>query len=79
MNKRNKEPKFEPIPDYGDHMTWDDFAESCEDGSFIDYDGDGHLATADKCSNITVLPSMLEDGSNWKKPDWATHVVWYNK
>lgn len=74
-----KKPKFEPIPDYGDHMTWEHFAEAVEDGSFIDYDGYGDLATADQCSDITVSPSKLAKGSNWKKPAWASHVVWYNR
>jgi hypothetical protein len=73
-----KKPKFEPIPDYGDHMTWEHFKECVDSGGFIDYDGYGDLATADQCSNVTISPSKLSDGK-WKRPEWATHVVWYNR
>lgn len=76
--KRKTGPVFEPIPDYGDHMTFESFRESVENGHFVDYDGHGDLATADQCSNITINPSQLDD-SSWKPPAWATHVVWYNK
>lgn len=76
--KKKRQPKFEPIPNYGDHMTFESFKESVESGCLMDDDGHGDLATADGCSNITINPSQLDDDS-WKKPDWATHVVWYNK
>ena len=68
--------KFEPIPNYGDHMTWQAFLECVESKVFLDYDGHGDLATATQCSNRTISPSQVKD---FKKPDWCTHVVWYNK
>jgi len=40
-----KKFKLESIPDYGDHMTLEDFIEYCKHGSFIDYDGYGRYAT----------------------------------
>jgi hypothetical protein len=71
-----KKRVMEPIPDYGDHMTWEHFVECVESGGFIDYDGHGDLATATECSNITISPSRVQ---SFKKPAWATHVVWYNR
>lgn len=75
--KKRREPKFEPIPSYGSHMTWDDFVECVESGGFMDDDGHGDLATATQCSNKMINPSSV--GEHYKKPTWATHVVWYNK
>jgi len=75
---KKREPKLEPLPDYGDHMTWESFKDSCESGGFIDDDGTGDLATATQVSGRSVSPSRALD-PNWRKPKWATHVVWYNK
>lgn len=62
---------MEPIPDYADLMTLEDFTEYVRDGCFIEYDGDGYYATATEESQINVW--------NEPPPDWATHVTWYNK
>lgn len=72
------EPKLEPIDPDDAHMTWEDFLDSCESGSFIDYDGFGELATATHVSEIQVSPSSALR-STYKRPAWSTHVVWYNK
>lgn len=69
-------PAFSPLPSWGDLMTRQDFVETVECGGFIDYDGDGHLATETQCSDISICPSMVK---SFKWPVWATHVVWYNK
>lgn len=77
--KKLKEPKLkvEVIdPDLGDHMTWADFLKHIEDGSISDDDGCADLATDTQVSNISVNCSGAKD---FKKPDWATHVIWYNK
>jgi hypothetical protein len=58
------------------HVTLEEWKESCECGMFIDDDGWGDLATKDKCSNITVYPSIR---NIMQFPEWATHVVWYNR
>ena len=65
-----------PIPDYGDLMTVQDFIDACESGLFIDYDGHGYYATTDGMSSVMVRPSMIKAGgfvTGW------THVVWFNR
>jgi hypothetical protein len=47
-------------------------------GGFIDYDGSGVFATSAQKSDVGVWPSMLSyPWFVW--PEWATHVVWYNR
>lgn len=58
------------------HMTRQDFLDSVHCGAFIDYDGHGELATETECSNLNISPSDVDD---FLWPEWATHVVWYNK
>lgn len=74
--KSAKEPKWEPIPDYGDLMTVEEFYKACESHSFIDYDGNGNYAVRDKMSNVEIVPSrILKNGINKR----FTHVVWFNR
>lgn len=68
--------EFGDIPNYGDHMTMKDWLDAVEFGAFIDYDGHGELATINQVSNILIFPS---EAKNYKFPEWATHIVWYNK
>jgi hypothetical protein len=77
--RKKKEPEWEPIPDYGDHMTWEDFVSAVKTGGFIDYDGHGNLATATECSDKNIVPSQITRPSGYKKPAWCSHVVWYNR
>lgn len=64
--------------DLGDLFTIDKFTEMCEDTEVTDSDGHGYYATAERfcreapidCRYFTVLRDA---------PDWATHVVWFNK
>jgi len=76
------EVKFSPITENERndcYMTWEAFVATCESGGFIDDDGFGELATADHhVSNVRVHPSGALDQS-YTRPDWATHVCWYNK
>lgn len=67
---------FTGIPSYGDLMSLEDFKESVRNGGFIDYDGSGNLATDSKCSDITIIPSEVED---YDFPEWCSHIVWYNR
>lgn len=61
------------------YMTWEEFVYGCESTALTDYDGFGELATADHhVSNVRVDPSDALDES-YVRPDWATHVAWYNK
>ena len=61
----------------GDHITFNKFRKWVREGNINDGDGFGRLATIDSKSNVVIMPSDLE-GSN-QFPEWATHVVWFNK
>lgn len=67
---------MEPIPDYGDHMTIDDFVNRCREGWLIDYDGYGLYATATAMSNKAVYPSAVVTDLFDRS---YTHVVWFNR
>lgn len=60
-----------PLGKLGDHMTAEDFEECVQCSCFIPYDGDGNWATVDGESKLNVWENA--------RPEWATHVVWYNK
>lgn len=68
-------PEFLDFPNYGDLLTKDEFLENVKYGAFIDYDGEGRLATESQETNWCVWPSI----ANSKWPEWATHVMWYNR
>ena len=71
------EPEFRPVdPECGDLMTKEEWLMNVESGGFMSYDGYGHLAMADKVSDIEISPSDV-DGYLW--PKWCTHIVWYNR
>ncbi len=72
MNK----PMFEDLPDFGDHMTLEEFKSVAERGMFTDYDGFGELATSTQCSDVVIKPS---DVGSMPIPEWATHVMWFNR
>lgn len=57
---------------------WESFRGACKRGTFVDDDGYGEFATATMTSGVSVTPSQAAD-PKFKKPKWATHVVWYNK
>lgn len=57
------------------HMAWSEFVGGVISGGFTDDDGHGVYATATHRSKITVVPSQV----NLKRPEWATHVLWFNK
>jgi hypothetical protein len=59
------------------HLAWDDFVDNCLEGNFIDFDGFGKLATDTHVSDVQIRPSQVVRG--FHKPDWVTHVVWYNR
>jgi hypothetical protein len=70
--------KFIDLPDYGDHMTLEDFNDCVKCGGFIDYDGTGYYATKDKMNRAFVAsPGAIMSGK--KPPKWATHVMWFNR
>lgn len=68
--------KLKPLPDYGDHMTMQEFEDSCKSGCFIDYDGHGNYATAIEVSDKVIVPSDFQRGEVDRS---FSHVVWFNK
>lgn len=66
---------LEPLPKYGDLFTLAEFQKMVDSRFFTDYDGYGCYATESQMSSEdTVRPSMAG-----QPPDWATHVVWFNR
>lgn len=66
----------------GDLFSKKDFLSMVANGSLIDYDGHGKLATETQESNVYVRPSMMfhKNGAlKFKFPKWATHVIWFNR
>jgi len=81
MEKRFEQtPHFTELPDYGDHMTFEQFKAACDAGGFVDDDGSGFYATATNEADIPIYPSDFKYsfGEKWIRKDF-THVVWYNK
>jgi hypothetical protein len=76
-----KEP-VEPLDQGEDLMTLDEFTAAINATAFTDDDGMGVWADKEKklCyrPETCVIPSEFIDGKS-EKPEWATHVVWYNK
>ena len=68
--------KLEPIPDYGDLMSIDEFVSCCESGCMMDYDGTGYYATSDQMTRVQVFPSEVSEG---KIDERWSHVVWFNR
>jgi hypothetical protein len=70
--------KMKPLPDYGEHMTREEFLGAVETNFFFDYDGDGQYATATEMSDVRIWPSKVRtDGSGWDER--FTHIVWFNR
>jgi hypothetical protein len=67
---------FEPIPDYGEHMTIQEFNACCLSGAFTDDDGLACYATKTQMTDIKVCPSDFEFTSINNHP--YTHIVWFN-
>jgi len=77
-----EELEFTPITgrDRKYNMTMQKWLDDVESGFLIDDDGFGVLATSEKASNIDVHPSMVKaTGKLENIPEWATHIMWYNK
>lgn len=58
----------------------EEFGECVENGEYVDDDGFGEWAIqrGDKIytSGVVICPSEFHFG---EQPEWATHVVWYNR
>lgn len=67
---------MEPIPDYGDLMTCEEFKDAVDEGSFVNDDGSGYYATTTEMSRVEARPSDVR--KHGFRRDY-THVVWFNK
>jgi hypothetical protein len=89
---KQKRVQFEPLPDYGSHMTWAEFCADVAWGGIDDDDGCGELATATERSNVSIYPGRIkfakiedsaDDDARPPTPPqlfpWATHVHWCGK
>lgn len=65
-------PKLVPLPDCGDLISMAEWLANVECAAFVPYDGSGHWATQD---------GMDQSSDVWSSqpPEWATHVMWFNK
>ncbi len=63
--------KMVPNPDYGDKMSVADWWDQVKCGCFNEYDGSGHYATDTEMDRDSDCFAQA--------PDWATHVMWFNK
>lgn len=63
--------KPELLPSYGDLLTLEEWEEATVKSNMItEHDGFGEWATESHTSNVSC----------WHpRPEWATHVMWYNK
>lgn len=69
--------------EFGDPIPVKEWVELARNGSFIDYDGHGNFATQLKDSEwIVGTPNVYPSDIkiyDLIPPDFATHVIWYNK
>ena len=67
-----------PLSDGGYLMTIQEFRDTVTHNYFIDYDGFGYFATQEQeDETVNVWPS--EFSRLTIPPEWATHVIWFNR
>lgn len=69
-------PKMRPICKRDHHITMEEFRAGVECCAYTDDDGYGDFATATEVSDLPLYASKL---ATTEIPEWATHLVWYNK
>jgi len=62
----------------GDLMVIGEWLEAVHKLDLVDYDGYGYWSTEEEKSNVLVRPSDIT-ARKAVPPEWATHVIWYNK
>ena len=75
-----------PMPDVGlgdvlELMPMAEFLDCVNTNVLIDYDGHGYWATESHVLDewdTRVCPSTISSGET-KRPQWATHVLWFNR
>lgn len=68
-----------PVPGYGDVFTVEDFRNSCQHQSLIDYDGDGNPAREENGKILVDLNWNVSPSRRGEIPASATHIVWFNR
>lgn len=70
--------EWHPLPEFGDHMTMEEWIEDVKSGCLIDYDGYGKYASVDRMSSLVVIPSDVKYDNISGNTEF-THVVWFNR
>jgi len=68
---------WEPLPDYGELFSIDEFNRALRAGLFNNYDGHGYYATKTHMSTVYIAPSKFSIAT--ARLMNATHVMWFNK
>ncbi|MCR8641373.1 hypothetical protein NV379_01770 [Paenibacillus sp. N1-5-1-14] len=66
------------LPNFGDHMTIQEFRDSVDTGTFISDDGSGCYATSTQESSVYVDFSVKKI-DEYIAAGLFTHVMWYNR
>ena len=79
LDSIKREPVIKPLDlKVGDHITRAVWMQNVNDGCLMDDDGFGYLAGNDTVSDVVIYPSdVIGKVYNW--PEWATHVLWFNR
>jgi len=67
-------PYTNPLTDYGDLMSVNEWKRCVRLGGFIDYDGFGHAVKDNLMTKEQYYPSQMNE-----VPKDATHIMWYNR
>lgn len=81
---------LQPLPDYGDTMTLNKFAQAVEEDFFMDYDGHGKLVCDDRLvanSIVNCQRRIVEIKGEFIFSLWALFkeyplnfkIIWFNK
>ena len=68
---------LQPMPDYGDLYTIDEFLDHVKSGGITDNDGSAYAALADGRTSIEVSPRGVLYGQ--LIGTGFTHIAWFNK
>jgi hypothetical protein len=73
---RTTEPRYEPIPPYGELFTIEEFKRLVRNGEFSSCDGCAEYATETHATNVFANPDEIHDDIIDER---FTHIIWYNK
>lgn len=74
----NQKVEFKPFDELDKKckMSIGEFRGGVTYNCYNEHDGHGYYANMNEKSNVLI---DFNDILNGKQPDWATHVIWYNK